>query len=185
MPSQEEIEKQYQLLFTYRRNLAHYLQQQADLGGTTYISLGIANGIRETRENIYRIKGVLRAWGIPFENHPDDYDRETNTSVIRENTHKEQRTGGELSQNKQYIGSSGIAVGENQGLLHQEALEAFFTRSGQIAHEVFSTHGFLTRYNEAREHTFSTGSPKEPIYFHINVLIYNRYSYLLYIYRLR
>ena len=57
-------------------------------------------------------------------------------------------------------------MGANQGLPHQEDREEFSTRSGQIAHEVLSTHGFLMRHNETKEHTFSTGSPKEPEYLH-------------------
>ncbi len=50
-------------------------------------------------------------------------------------------------------------MGANQGLQYQEDWEACSTLPGQIAHEERSTHGFLMRHNEMKEHTFSTRSP--------------------------
>src|SRR5690349_14435056 len=71
MPSQEDINPQQTLLTTYRRNLALYINQQSMLGAA-YIPPAIANGIREARENIARIKGILHTWGVAVEDHPDD-----------------------------------------------------------------------------------------------------------------
>ncbi|HEX9373452.1 MAG TPA: hypothetical protein VF897_20735, partial [Roseiflexaceae bacterium] len=68
---QDEIDQQRSLLDTYRRNLARYLKQQAELGGT-FISPGVANGIHEAREHIRRIKGILRGWGVVVADYPDD-----------------------------------------------------------------------------------------------------------------
>lgn len=71
MPSQEEIADQQELLATYRRTLARYLKQQAALG-EAYVPPGVSEGIREARNNIRRIKDILRTWDVPVENHPDD-----------------------------------------------------------------------------------------------------------------
>ncbi len=69
--SQEEIQQQQNLLTIHRRNLALYLKQQAQLGGA-FILPGIANGIYEARESIRHIKQILRDWGTPVADHPDD-----------------------------------------------------------------------------------------------------------------
>ena len=71
MPSQEDIDHQQKLLTTYRRNLAVYINQQSMIGAA-YIPPAIANGIRESRDNIARIKGILHKWGVAVEDHPDD-----------------------------------------------------------------------------------------------------------------
>src|SRR5947208_7615454 len=71
MPNQEDIANQQELLATYRRRLARHLKQLAQLG-ETHAPPDIFESIREARVNIQRIKGVLRVWGVPFEDHPDD-----------------------------------------------------------------------------------------------------------------
>jgi hypothetical protein len=71
MASQEDIKHQQTLLTTHRRNLALYINQQSMIGAA-YIPPAIANGIRESRDNIARIKGILRTWGVAVEDHPDD-----------------------------------------------------------------------------------------------------------------
>src|SRR5262245_31938092 len=71
MPSQDDINHQQELLAIHRRNLAHYLGQQAQLGKAV-TPLGILNGILEERANIKRIKGILRGWGVAVDDHPDD-----------------------------------------------------------------------------------------------------------------
>lgn len=73
MASSEEIAHQQTLLTTYRRNLAHYLKQQAALG-EAYAPPSVANGISEARNNIQRIKRILRGWNIAVEDSPDDGD---------------------------------------------------------------------------------------------------------------
>jgi hypothetical protein len=73
MPSQEEINQQKELLQAYRITLVHYLQQRAKLG-EAYIPPGVSHGIRESRENIKRIKAILRGWNLDIEDHPDDED---------------------------------------------------------------------------------------------------------------
>ena len=71
MASQEDIAHQRNLLSINRRNLAHYLKQRDTLG-QAYAPPGVINGIAETRANIARIKGILRDWGVPAEDLPDD-----------------------------------------------------------------------------------------------------------------
>jgi hypothetical protein len=72
MPSQEEIDKQLKLLATYRRRLAHNVEQQAKLGIPVPFSL--VEDIRETRAEIRRIKATLRGWEIAIEDLPDDME---------------------------------------------------------------------------------------------------------------
>ncbi len=69
--SQEQIDDQRELLEAHRRTLAIYLKQQAALG-SAYAPPGIANGIREARGAITRIKAALRGWGVQVADHPDD-----------------------------------------------------------------------------------------------------------------
>jgi outer membrane protein assembly factor BamB/tetratricopeptide (TPR) repeat protein len=69
--SQEEIDQQRELLTTYRRTLAHYLNQRAALGAA-HVPPEVSHGLREARDNIRRIKGILRVWGVPVEDKPDD-----------------------------------------------------------------------------------------------------------------
>jgi hypothetical protein len=73
MASAEDVKHQQTLLTTYRRNLAHYLRQQAALG-EAYAPPAILNGILEAQSNIQRIKQILRGWNILVEDHPDDGD---------------------------------------------------------------------------------------------------------------
>jgi phosphatidylethanolamine-binding protein (PEBP) family uncharacterized protein len=69
--SQEEIDDQRELLEAHRRTLAIYLKQQAQLG-SAYAPPGVANGIREARDGIRRVKATLRGWGLEVAAYPDD-----------------------------------------------------------------------------------------------------------------
>lgn len=71
MPTPNEIGQQAELLIIYRNNLAQYLQQQAQIGAA-YVAPNIVNGIREARNQIRRIKVILRQWGVQTTDHPDD-----------------------------------------------------------------------------------------------------------------
>lgn len=71
MPSPEDIEVQLDRLQIYRRTLAHFLRQKAELGNAQ-IPPSIASGILDARENIRQIKNTLRSWNIVLEDHPDD-----------------------------------------------------------------------------------------------------------------
>ena len=71
MAGQEEIDQQVELLNSYRRTLSHYLKRQALLVNAN-ISPEIEHGIHEARDNIRRIKGILRSWDIPVDDHTDD-----------------------------------------------------------------------------------------------------------------
>jgi hypothetical protein len=69
------VSEQQRLLAMHRRTLKHYLNQQAQLG-TAHAPPGIAHGIDEARENIQRVKDILRNWGIKVQDDPDDeYDQ--------------------------------------------------------------------------------------------------------------
>jgi len=81
MPSQEKIVHQRSLVDLNRRNLPKYLKQQGLLGGEAYVTLAVANGIRTERENILRIKQILRDWNVPVDNHPDDGDNAPITPI--------------------------------------------------------------------------------------------------------
>jgi hypothetical protein len=72
MPSQEDINHQLKLLGIHRRNLEQYLKQRAMQGGAAFALPMVTNGIREERENIRRIKAILRGWNVPVDSHPDD-----------------------------------------------------------------------------------------------------------------
>lgn len=71
MPSQEDINHQRSMLSTHRRNLAQYLKQAALLGAA-FVPPAVSNGIVDTRVEIARIKAILRSWGSPVEDYPDD-----------------------------------------------------------------------------------------------------------------
>jgi hypothetical protein len=71
MLDQEAIEQQRQILVVHRRTLAHLLTQQATLT-SAYTPPGVMQGIEEARENIRRIKAVLRINGLQVNDHPDD-----------------------------------------------------------------------------------------------------------------
>src|SRR5215217_4753713 len=71
MPSQEDIAGQQRLLQLYRRTLQIYLEQQAKFG-EVFVPPHLIHGIDDARAHIQRIKSNLRAWEIPFEDHPDD-----------------------------------------------------------------------------------------------------------------
>jgi hypothetical protein len=71
MPSTEDMEQQRQLLQAYRRTLGELLRQQA-MFGAAYVPPAIATGIHEARNEIARIKSVLRGWGNTIEDLPND-----------------------------------------------------------------------------------------------------------------
>jgi hypothetical protein len=70
--SQDELDQQLALLATYRRTLAHLLEQAAQHGGPASAPPQVGNGIHEAREQIRRIKAALRARDAPTADHPDD-----------------------------------------------------------------------------------------------------------------
>jgi hypothetical protein len=87
MPSSEDIASQQALLQAHRKTLNHYLQQEAQLG-SAYTSPNITHGILTARENIARIKSILKDWGITVENLPNDempsiYHAELVTNTIK------------------------------------------------------------------------------------------------------
>lgn len=71
MPSQEEITIKLQLLAIHRQNLSRYLQQLAQIGDA-FAPPQILNGIQGEREEIEKLKYILRRWKVPVEDSPDD-----------------------------------------------------------------------------------------------------------------
>lgn len=71
MLDQDEIDSQQERLATHRRTLAYYLNQEAKLG-EAYTPPGVFHGIDEARDEIRRIKQILRAQGVTVEDYPDD-----------------------------------------------------------------------------------------------------------------
>ncbi|WP_172450796.1 VWA domain-containing protein [Candidatus Chloroploca asiatica] len=117
MPSQEDIEIQQERLQLYRRTLAHYLRQQAELG-SAYIPPGITNGILDARRNIHQIKNTLRSWNIILDDHPDDdnkADEIMNTSISDIST------------------TSPVWFRQ----IRQQALKAYFVQQWNLAEELF------------------------------------------------
>jgi hypothetical protein len=118
MPDQADIDHQQKLLTIHRRNLAHYLSQQAALGGAAYAPPGVANGILETRENIKRLKGILRGWGAIVVDHPDDEPPPGPEPAARGGAQATTSIGGNQinAQGSQgYIGQAGGPVSQNFG----------------------------------------------------------------------
>ncbi len=70
MMSSDEVINHRKLLTIYRRNLSHYLTQLAELG--ILVPPSVIHGIAEARENIRRIKDILRADGHVVPDHRDD-----------------------------------------------------------------------------------------------------------------
>jgi hypothetical protein len=66
MLDQEAITQQLALLATYRRTLAHLIEQAAQYGGEVFAPPQTANGIAEARQQIRRIKAVLRKLQWPL-----------------------------------------------------------------------------------------------------------------------
>src|SRR4051812_18756080 len=71
MPDQDDITAQQTLLQMHRQTLNVLLKQQAQLG-ESYAPPAIINGIRSVRTSIAQVKQVLRDWGAPAEDLPND-----------------------------------------------------------------------------------------------------------------
>jgi tetratricopeptide (TPR) repeat protein len=69
---QETVTQQLALLATYRRTLAHLVQQAAQFGGEVFAPPQTANGIAEARREIGRMKVVLRQGGVVVQDEPND-----------------------------------------------------------------------------------------------------------------
>lgn len=69
MPDQHTIDQELERLRQYRRELAHYLQQQAALGASA-LPFEMAEGIRRTRAQIQQTKALLRSWNVSFDDPP-------------------------------------------------------------------------------------------------------------------
>jgi tetratricopeptide (TPR) repeat protein len=69
---QEAITQQLTFLATHRRTLAHLLQQAAQYGGEVFAPPQTANGIAEARQQIRRIKAILRKNGVQLDDVPND-----------------------------------------------------------------------------------------------------------------
>ena len=70
MPNQEEIDAQQQLLETHRRTLARWIGQRATFG--LHTPPHVFEGIDQARDEIRRVKGILRGWDVAVADHPDD-----------------------------------------------------------------------------------------------------------------
>lgn len=72
MPTQDEIAHQQNMLSIYRRNLKHLVRQAGHFGSEDEAPVHIANSLKEARDNIQRIKGILRGWSVAVTDDPDD-----------------------------------------------------------------------------------------------------------------
>jgi hypothetical protein len=64
---QETVTQQLALLATYRRTLAHLVEQAAQYGGEIFAPPQTANGIAEARAKVGQIKAALREGGVSSE----------------------------------------------------------------------------------------------------------------------
>jgi hypothetical protein len=64
LPDQQAIDKELERLTQLRRELAHYLTQQASLG-RDMMPFEVTDGIRRTREQIQQTKALLQSWNVP------------------------------------------------------------------------------------------------------------------------
>lgn len=71
MATQAEIDEQQKLLATHRKTLAILLQQKAK-HTSIYVPPATEHGIDEARQDIQKIKMILRSWDIVVEDHPED-----------------------------------------------------------------------------------------------------------------
>src|SRR4051812_9335302 len=81
IPSQEDIDNQLYVLVTRRRSLALHLRQRA-ISGSGFMASNLMHAIIEGRQDIARIKAILRSWGIDVEDHPDDEEASINNQHV-------------------------------------------------------------------------------------------------------
>lgn len=74
MSDKKDIEHQLELLTIHRRSLAHSLKQRT-MHGEAFVPSYIVTEIEQRRAEIKRIKAILRGWGHPVADHPDDDDQ--------------------------------------------------------------------------------------------------------------
>jgi hypothetical protein len=66
-----KIQHQRNLLKIHRRNLATYLRQQKQLPAGQAPPM-LVNGLDQVRSEIQRIKAILRGWGVPVDDLPEE-----------------------------------------------------------------------------------------------------------------
>jgi hypothetical protein len=71
MPSNDDIAHHQKLLAMYRGLLAEYLRQR-ELWDRTQIPDFLRAGIAILRDNIVKLKGLLRGWNVAIDDHPND-----------------------------------------------------------------------------------------------------------------
>lgn len=72
MPSEEDINRQQNLLAIHRGNLVRLLEQAAMYGGEIFAPSLTANSIQEARASIRQLKAILRGWDIFVDDRPED-----------------------------------------------------------------------------------------------------------------
>lgn len=82
MPNQDDIKHQQELLSIHQRNLAHLVNQAAQHGGEPFAPPIIMNSIGEARDNIRRIKKVLRDYGVPVADGANEEPKEEQRSPV-------------------------------------------------------------------------------------------------------
>lgn len=82
MLNPDDIKHQHTLLTTYRRNLAHLVNQAAQYGGEVFAPPIVVNSIGEARDNIRRIKRILRDSGVSVVDETNDEADEAQRSPV-------------------------------------------------------------------------------------------------------
>jgi hypothetical protein len=126
MASGDDIAHQQNLLAIHRRNLQHYLAQQARLG-SAQTPIGTLNGIEEERANIRRLKGILRGWGQTVDDHPNDVAPPAETA-----TQSEQGASTQIGRDQVNIHDSPGAITGRTGDVAQNFGEQNTTNAGTV-----------------------------------------------------
>ncbi len=164
MPSDEEVSQQLELLFIHRRNLAQYLMQQAQLG-TAYVSPNISNGIAETRQNIRRVKSILRNWGRNVEDHPDDDSLSDSVQYDQSNV--------------QQLRSS---LSVDKSIEHFDAEEATLigdltaSAMGELHYQPLTVNDFKLAYHEMISNAVEHGCTNADDVFHVKVNVTTQFA---------
>lgn len=166
-PSEEIIEIQKSLLAQYRGNLEYLLIKRSEYGFETPIS--IVNSIEVSREEVKRVKGILRSWDVQVADNPNDEEVPKNVTRKLRETYPAYSDYAEGSQNKQQTSLfdindiSGTAIGVNSGeiIYHFDAPlpRQINNEKRQQLRDLLRTHTSRLQILEVQQATLGIHSP--------------------------
>ena len=72
MPTPDDIKEYQKQLSIYRQNLSVLLSQAAQYGGEQAAPLSAINSLADTRENIQKLKEIIRSGGVRVDDKPEE-----------------------------------------------------------------------------------------------------------------